>query len=652
MRSTSTPKDTEILVVGTAGSRLLSLVAAAAAFAIVAISVFWGLGGFWRLGLEIYSEQPMALILGLALLTVFLTIDARGQPKQVLVRVDIALAAASIALLVYVAFDYPDLTQDLYSNPWSSFAVGAGVVALTAEGIRRCAGGWTLLIIFSVFLVYSVWGHLVPGALQGRSTAFLRIIPILGLDGSAVFGTALEVVSTVVIAFILMGQFLYVTGGGEFFTDLSAALMGRQRGGGGKITVVSSALFGTISGSVVANVTSSGIITIPMMKREGFKPHVAGAIEAVASNGGQIMPPVMGAASFLMADFLGVPYSEIVIAATIPAALYFFAVFVHVDLEAAKNGIRARAEGSLPGLLDTLKQGWIFVAPLALLIYLMFELNMAPETAALISTGAILVLGLFRGYRGKRLRLADIPRAFVNAGLAAVQIVIVCAIAGMLVSIFNVTGLDFGLSLFLIKIGSSSLLLLLLTTAVVCIILGMSLPTTSMYILLVSLVVPALIQLGSIPLAAHMFVFYFGMMSFVTPPVALASFAAANIANADPMKTGWASCYFGWMAYVVPFLFVYSPALLMMGGPVEIVVAVVSALTGIVLVSAGMMGYLRSGLSLPKRALALGLGAGLLAPVEGSEQGLYFKAAAICAGAVALIVEWWLGGQNKRLLQS
>jgi TRAP transporter 4TM/12TM fusion protein len=635
----SAPRDSELLVIGSGGSQVLKRIALCAAFLTTVVAILWSAGAFWRLGLQLYGEQPMSVILGLALVIIFLTIDYRGEPKNSVSYIDVGLAALSAAVFLYVALRYPQLTENLYFNPWYTFTVGGLVVLLTAEGMRRCAGGWSLLVIFIVFVIYALWGHLIPGPLQGRSTTLFRLLPILGLDSSAVFGNALEIVGTIVIAFILMGQFLYVTGGGQFFTDLSAALMRGQRGAAAKITVISSALFGTISGSVVANVTSSGIITIPMMKRSGFKAHVAGAIEAVASNGGQIMPPVMGAASFLMADYLGVPYSQIVLAASIPAALYFFAVFMHVDLEAAKHNIRTEDPSTIPPLFTILREGLIFLIPLGLLLVLMFQYNMAPETAALISTGCIIVLGFFKGYRGQRLKLSDIPKALVETGLSASQIIIICAIAGMLVSVMNVTGLDFALSLLLLHLGGGSLFILLLTTAVICIILGMSLPTTTLYILLATLIVPSLIKLGTLPIAAHMFVFYFGMMSFVTPPVAIASFTAANIAKADPMKTGWASCYFGWVAYVVPFLFVYSPALLAQG-PVEVIIVTTIGVTvGIILISAGMMGYLRSHLSLPKRAVAFTVGAALMLPLETAAGGLLLEAVLILTGIALITLE-------------
>jgi TRAP transporter 4TM/12TM fusion protein len=635
----SAPKDTEVLVIGSGGPPFLKSIVVIAAFLTTAIAILWSAGAFWRLGLQVYGEQPMSAILGLALMVVFLTVDYRGEAKQEINVLDAFLAALTLGTFGYVALFYANLTENLYFNPWQTFIVGGLVVALTAEAMRRCAGGVALLVIFVLFMVYALWGHLVPGPLQGRSTTLFRIVPILGLDSSAVFGRPLEIVGTIVISFVLMGRFLYITGGGTFFTDLSASLMRGQRGAAAKIGVISSALFGTISGSVVANVTASGIITIPMMKRAGFKPHVAGAIEAVASNGGQLMPPVMGAVAFLMADYLGVPYSQIILAASIPAVLYFFTIFMRVDLEAAKHNIKSEDPSTLAPLGTILREGIVFILPLGLLLFLMFQLNMAPETAALISTVCIIVLGRFKGYRGQKLQLAAIPRALVDTGLSASQIIIICAIAGMLISILNVTGLDFALSLLLLHVGGGSLFLLLLTTAAVCIVLGMSLPTTTLYILLVTLIVPSLVKLGTPPIAAHMFVFYFGIMSFVTPPVAFASFTAANIAGADPMKTGWTSCQYGWIAYIIPFLFVYSPALLMVGDPEVVIVTTLGVTAGIVLINAAIIGFLSTALSWPKRGVAFVLGAALMLPLETAHGGLLLEAALIAAGVVLVSIE-------------
>ncbi|WP_374632412.1 TRAP transporter permease [Ferrovibrio sp.] len=632
---------------GNSGQPWLPRLISAAAFVIAVSAVIWSLGVFWRLGIEVYAEQVLSVIMGLSLFIIYVTTDIKGKPKKGAVGyLDWGMALLAVATTLYFSVDYRRLTEDLYFNPIESFIVGFILVVLTVEGLRRSAG-WALTIIFLVFFIYALFGHLVPGALQGRSVPLERLVPILGMDASAMFGPALEVVGTIVIAFILMGQLLFATGGGEFFTDLSKALMGRTRGGSAKISVIASAFFGTISGSVVANVTSTGIITIPMMKRAGFKPHVAGAVEAVASNGGQLMPPVMGAAAFLMADFLGVGYGTIVIAATIPALLYFFAVFVQIDLEAAKMQIPAEDANAIPKISEVLKEGWSFLVPFAVLIIMMFSFNMSPEASALIATATIAGLGFIRGYRGRRLKPKDIIIAFKQTGDSAVQILVICGVAGMIISVLNVTGLGFALSLLLTKIGEGSLFGLLTMTAIVCIILGMSMPTTSLYILLATLVVPSLINLGALPLAAHMFVFYFGLMSFVTPPVALAAFAAANIAGAEPMRTGWYAVRFGWAAYIVPYLFIYSPSLLMVGDPITIILSVVTALIGITVFTTGIMGFMKAPLSLPKRVLGIISGAGLLLPVDIFPGAGYVNLICFIGATVLAGTEYWNASRQK-----
>tara|TARA_R110002020_G_scaffold26460_31_gene85576 strand:- start:108 stop:2060 length:1953 start_codon:yes stop_codon:yes gene_type:complete len=611
---------------------------ATAAAAITVVAVLWALGVFWRMGYAVYTEQPLAAMLGLGLFIVFLTRNWGGHKIARPGWSGIALAVLSLAVCAYIAYDYPRLAQDIYHNPVETFIVGGVVGLLALEGVRR-ASGWPLVIVFGLFFAYALLGHLAPGVLQGRSVSVYRLAPILGLDSTALFGTPLAVVGTIVIAFMLMGQLLFVTGGGEFFTDLAKSLTGRQRGGAAKIAVLASGFFGSISGSVVANVTSTGIITIPMMKRTGFKPHVAGAIEAVASNGGQLMPPVMGAAAFLMADFLGIGYGDVILAALIPAILYFFAVFLLIDFEAAREKIASPVDAMMPKARAVLKQGWFFCVPFAVLLVLMFRYNLNPETAALAAAATIFVFGLFRGYAGNRIGPSAIWHALVTTGMTSVQILVICGVAGMIIGIINVTGLAFSIGLVLTQIGGTSLFLLLLVTGFICILLGMSMPTTSLYILLSTLVVPSLIDLGAMPIAAHFFVLYFGIMSFVTPPVAFAAFAAANIADASPMRTGWTAMRFGWVAYIVPFVFIYSPSLLMQGDLLHIVVSSATAAMGVTYVSAAMMGYFRSALTPAKRVVAVLVGACLLVPSDALPFGVALNVVTLAIAVLLMAAE-------------
>jgi TRAP transporter 4TM/12TM fusion protein len=410
-----------------------------------------------------------------------------------------------------------------------------------------------------------------------------------------------------VLIFIMMGQVLFNTGGGEFFTDIASATMGRRRGGAAKVSVVASALFGSISGSAISNVTTTGVVTIPMMKKSGYSDVDAGAIEANASTGGQFMPPIMGAAAFLMAEFLEMDYAEIVVAALIPALLYYFAIFVQVDLVAARERISFLAE-QLPRAGAVLRDGWHFIVPFAVLIYALYGLNAQAEIAALYAVATMVVLGALRSYKGRRMDLRQFGASFWDAGIATTELVMIVAAAGFVIGILNKSGGGFALTLALVQLGGGNLYVLLLIAGLICIVLGMGMPTTGVYVLLAALVAPSLVEAGVDKLAAHMFILYFGMMSMITPPIALAAFAASSISRADPMKTGFAAMRMGWVAYVIPFMFVLSPTLIMLGAPWAIALNVATATVGVFAGSVVVVGYFTRPLSLMPRIL-LGIGA-------------------------------------------
>ncbi|MEX0730569.1 MAG: TRAP transporter fused permease subunit [Aquisalimonadaceae bacterium] len=616
---------------------------------VAVVALFWASGIPVRMGLPLYTEQVLAALLMFAVSVAFVVLDIRGKPRSGPVPwYDWIAAVIAVGVFAYLAYDYPRLGENIFFNPEESFWVSVIVVPLVMETLRRTTG-WALLGVFMVFFVYALFADQVSGTLQGRAQDFYNLMPLLAIDGTALFGAPLSIVVTVVLAFIFMGQLLFVAGGGDFFTDLSAALMGRTRGGSAKISIVASAFFGSISGSVVANVTSTGVITIPLMKRAGFSPKMAAGIESVASNGGQLMPPVMGAAAFIMADYLGVSYGDVLLAALVPALLYFLAIFIQVDLEAAKLNIRAVEDMELPKVRTVLRKGWIFPMPFAVLMYCLFSLNMPPETAAIYASLTLIVLGAIVPYEGRRITPVSVWNAMINTGRISVQIAIICGIAGMIIGVLNITGLGFSLSLLLLQAGQGSLFILLVLTAIVCIILGMSMPTTSLYILLATLATPALIDLGALPIAAHLFVLYFGMMSFITPPVCFAAFAAANIAGAPPMATGFTAMRLGWLAYIVPFLFVYSPTLVMHGHWLAITMAVVTAVAGIWLICCAIMGMMFTRLGVVMR-LALGLtGMALLIPADAFDGALYVEIAGYVAGGLLVFLEYRRGRAGRRL---
>jgi TRAP transporter 4TM/12TM fusion protein len=549
------------------------------------------------------------------------------------------MQAVGFTACIYVAWRYPQLVTELVYRPVDGIIVASVICLLVMEATRRTSG-LTLVIIVLVLCAYALLGRMLPEQIATRPVALSRLVVYLGIDTNALFGGALQVAAIIVVPFVIMGQVLTRCGGSDYFTDLSMAMMGRYRGGSAKIAVVGSAFFGMVSGSAVANVASVGSITIPLMKRSGFPAALAGAIESVGSTGGQLMPPVMGAAAFLMAEYLQVPYSDVMVAAILPAALYYAALFVQVDLEAAKRGITGAPLGQIPRLRGVLRAGWHFPIPFVVLVLGLLVWNMEAQYAALVATGLLVIFGVLFGYKGRRLRPLDALAAIVSAGGAVSDIIVITAVAGLLIGVLNLTGLAFGLTLQLLSVSGGSLVVLLVVTAVVAIILGMGLPTVGVYVILATLAAPALIKAGMSPMQAHMFVMYFGMMSMVTPPVALAAFAAANIAQSDPWKTGWIATRVGWCSYVIPFLFALSPTLLMEGAVFDIAASTVTALLGVLLGTAGVVGHLRARLPGGLRVVYLVVGVALLVPTDMFAGAGWMNLVAFVAGAGMVAFEF------------
>ncbi|HEX5777473.1 MAG TPA: TRAP transporter fused permease subunit [Xanthobacteraceae bacterium] len=621
---------------GPAGARFFLQLNSALAILLVAASVAWAVDLYRMVGLVLFMEQYVSGILALAFLLLFFGVPARvGEPRAVPPWYDILAGLTGFAAAGYIAVNFVDLGTQMFFAPLDGLIASAVVVVLALEGIRRTVG-WPLVVTVLVFIAYGLLGHLIPGVMSARETGAMQLIYYLGFDSNAVLGTPIMIAATIVIAFVLFGNLLDATGGGEFFNDISVATMGRYRGGSAKIAVVSSALFGTISGSAVANVVSGGIVTIPMMIRAGYKKYQAAAIEAVASTGGSIMPPVMGAAAFVMAEFLQISYGEVMVAAAIPAILYFAVLFIVSDLEAARAGIARIEESLIPRVLFVLRHGWHFTLPFATLVYALFWMNLQAEEAALYSCVTLLLCTFIFGYRGKRPKFSALVGAVRRTGYGVLDIIMICCGAGIVIGVLAVTGLAFGLTLILVTFAKHSLLLLLVLAAVISTILGMGMPTVAVYVLLAALIAPALSEAGVMPLAAHMFVLYFGMMSFVTPPVAVAAFAAASIAKTDPVRTGFEAMRFGWVAYIVPFLFVYSPTLIMDGNPLYIAFDFVTALGGIWLMSMGVVGYSLRPIGWLMRVAYAAAGAALLAPLALSEYVIYGNVSGLVFGALLL----------------
>ncbi len=491
----------------------------------------------------------------------------------------------------------------------------------------------------------------MPSDFATRAVSPERLLVYLGLDTNGVIGTILSVAVLIVVPFTLMGQVLGRTGGAHYFADLAMSSMGRFRGGAAKIAVVGSALFGMISGAAVSNVMAVGIVTIPLMSRSGFSPTRAAAIESVGSTGGQLMPPVMGAAAFIMAEFLQVPYGAVCIAATIPAILYYAALFMHVDLEAAKHKIGGAKVENIPSFLEVLKSGWHFPIPIAFLIATLIwpEYFQIPiERAAIYSTAILMVLSLTFGYRGERVTPKQMLRAILDTGRAALDIILIGGAAGMVVGALNISGISFGLTLQLIALSGQNLYVLLMLTAIISIILGMGMPTVSVYVLTASLLAPSIVKLGVSPMAAHMYVMYFGMLSMITPPVAIAAYAAANIARVSGWSTGWTAVLVGWSTFFIPFLFVTEPSMLMNDTVMAIAWNFARNILGIFVGTAGIVGYAFTPLPLPMR-IAFGLaGLAILIPQHAFPGADVLDWAGLAGAIAALAINYVQSRAGKR----
>lgn len=618
------------------GSReqITSAVVAGLATLVPLIAVAGVLGLPQRLGLMVFPQQLAALMLCTSLAVCFLRCSLSSAAR--FWQLDLGLALASLALGVHVFIRFQTLSEGAHRHPGEALILGCMVVGLMMEGLRRVIG-YTLIVIFGALLLYAVAGHYVPGALQGRPQPLGDVLRFLGTDSSATWGQSLQIAAFVVVLFVLFGSFLIATGGSEFFSGVAARISGKGPGGPAKVAVTASCLTGMISGSAVSNVMTTGVVTIPVMKRAGFSPTNASAIEAVASTGGQLMPPIMGAAAFLMAEILRVPYRDIIIAAALPAFLYFISVYVQIDFIARRDKLASMEQERRQPFLEILSKGWVSVLAIAALMVGIFTFNLSAEVAAIYATEV--TVGLALGAYVLRLRFGGIRprlilRAFVDAGAATCEVLLITAAAGMIIGLMTLTGLGFTLSYYMMTFGSENLFGLLLLSAGIALLLGLGLPTTGVYLLLATLTAPTLVELGIPPMAAHMFLLYYGMLSMITPPIALAAFAAASIGGAEQHKTGIAAFRFGWLSYFLPFFFIYKPGLLLETSWPQSVYIFLSTILSLMLIAAAFLGHARHRLGLPTRAVWLVLGVAIMFPLD----QLWFSAAEYSVAVIGLAV--------------
>lgn len=541
--------------------------------------------------------QPMeamslrSIHLGFVMVMVFLLHGILKKPSRGTMGrvVMIGLAVLGAASCLYIFMNGYELTterQGMFNDADLFFGALLTVVLLAATWIVY---GVPITTLMFVALVYLFFGQHLPGDLGHPGVHVERAISNLSLFTEGIFGSALAASATVIAAFIIFAAFVQVSGGGELFMDLSIAAFGRFKGGAAKVAVFGSTLFGMISGSAAANCAGVGMITIPLMKRSGFPPVVAGAIEACASSGGQIMPPIMGAAAFIIAEILGKSYSEVIVAAIVPALIYYGAVFVSVDLYARKHDIQDAPVERKISLKEVLKRKGHTLLPLVVLIALIAD-QRTPQMAALGATIAVVVVSFFR--KETRFNLKMLAEGLYQGAVGILDIAIICAAAGIVLAVFTATGIGLQLSAAIIDMAGGSLFMLLFLAMIASLILGMGVPTVAAYLILAVLVVPALIEFGVVPMAAHLFIFYFGIISAITPPVAIAAYVAGGIAGADPVKVGFAACGFALPVFLVPFVIVYQPALIFMGTPFVVAEVIATTIIGSMLCSVGVIGYL------------------------------------------------------------
>ena len=544
---------------------------------------------FSYIGIQLFGAHR-ALVYGGVLFILFMMYPAgKNSPRDRVPWYDFVLAAIGTGAALYACFSWEKWQYEVNLPTIFEQILGAALVLITLEAARRVLGIAFALVI-SLFIIYPLIGEHLPGILVTQPYSISSLVQFFYLAGgsSGMFGTPMEIFSTTVALFLLFGGFLKVTGAAGIFLDVAMGLAGQFRSGMAKVAVVASALFATISGVGVANVLVTGSFTIPAMKRMGYRPSLAGAIEAAASTGGILMPPVMGAAAFLMADILAVPYWSIVVAAFLPGVLYYVAMFTMVDFEGARDEIKGIPREQIPPLWQTIKRGWYLLVSIFVLLFLLGYLSLPVDQSALAALLTLMVLAACRrgGLRGKRFMTAleDGGRLLAEIGSAG-------AAVGIIMGGFALTGLGALLPQAMQALAGDNLFILLVLAAFASIVLGMGAPPLLVYVLLAATVAPAIIKAGVLPIAAHMFIFYFGLLSMLTPPVALSALIASRVAEANFWLTSIESCRLGIIAFIIPFFFVYQPVLLLEGSPIDLIHAIVTAVTGVIGLSAALTRY-------------------------------------------------------------
>ena len=592
---TTEVEDVEVLRYRQPGRFWISMI-----FALTVVALALAVNQIFRLnffkimtGNVLVSQQYMYLILGTMMSMVFILMPPyKGANMHKVPWYDLILFLIGAGMTFYFTFFGLQINMEsweyAFNAPWHSPYMALAFWALILEAGRR-AGGWPVFAVCAIISTFPLYADQVPDAIQGVQSNLWEAASYHIYSEESVLGIPMQAFAMLVFGFLLFGNALVYTGGGQFFINLAFALLGHVRGGPAKVAIFSSGLFGSMSGGPITNVLTTGALTIPAMKRIGVRAKTAGAIEACASTGGTMMPPIMGATAFVMADFLQVSYVDVAIAAIVPSVLYYLGLFMQIDAYAAQNGLKGLPKEELPSVWQVMKDGWYYIFAFLLLV-VMLVVWWREAQAPFYATVVLLVINQFN--KKYRMSWKTFKTYLFSTGALLAELGGLLAAVGLVVGALQATGMTGSITNILVNVAGDAPILLLLMGAMTSFILGMGMTVTAAYIFLAIILAPALIQVGMEPMAVHMFVLYWGMLSFITPPVALAAFAAASVAKCEPMETGIEAMRIGTVIYFIPFFFVFNPALLLIGSPDEIVLVLATALVGILLVSAGLQGYL------------------------------------------------------------
>ena len=517
--------------------------------------------------------------------------------------IDILLIAASLSTYIYVIYSFTDLVDRAGVLPEGHDMLFGVLAILTVLELSRRTAGWAITLLVILFLIYCLIGPYMPGILWHKGYSLERIVSYM-FSPQGIYNIPLGTTARFVYLFVLFGAFLELSGAAAFFMDFAYAAAGRSRGGPAKVAIISSGLLGMVNGTSTGNVVTTGTLTIPLMKKTGYSAPFAGAVEACASTGGQIMPPVMGAAVFLMAQMLNIPYTQIMLAAALPAVLYYLALYISVDLEAGRINLRGVAKENLPPWSAIRKKAYLSL-PIFVLMYCLLIMQSSVVLAGLIALCSTILIGFIDRFvqTHSLFSVRELCEATKDGGINVIQITATCAAAGIIMGVLTLTGLGLKLATIIVDISNGSVLLCLILTMLITILLGMGLPTIAAYAIPASVVVPALVKMGVPDMAAHLFVLYYASLSAITPPVALASFAAAAIAHSNPIKVSCLSVRLGLAGFIIPYMFVYGPQLLLTGSIVDVVQACITATVGIFALSIAIIGYFKSPINIIQRFL-------------------------------------------------